>query len=71
MSTIYVPDGSNNRIQFFDHDGSNGITIAGFSGLGNNNATALRTPRSVKLDSQLNLYVADTSNNRIQKFLRY
>ena len=71
MGHIYVADRFNNRIQFFDHDGSNGITIAGFSGLGNNNATALRTPRSVKLYSQLNLYVADTSNHRIQKFLRY
>jgi len=71
MGHIYVVDTRNNRIQFFDHDGSDGVTIAGFSGLGNNNATALNAPRAVRLDTQLNLYVADTNHHRIQKFLRY
>ena len=71
MGHIYVVDSYNDRIQFFDHDGSDGITIAGFSGLGNNNATKLNTPRAVRLDTQLNLYVADTGHHRIQKFLRY
>ena len=71
MGHIYVTDMNNNRIQFFDHDESDGITIAGFSGLGNNNATGLNLPRAVRLDTQLNLYVADTGHHRIQKFLRY
>mgnify|MGYP002394486182 CR=1 FL=1 len=71
MGHIYVADAGNNSIQFFDRDGSNGTQIAGFVGLGNDNATRLTTPFTVKLDSQLNLYVADTFNHRIQKFLRY
>jgi len=71
MGHIYVVDMHNNRIQFFDHDGSDGITIAGFSGLGNNNATGLNSPRAIRLDTQLNLYVADTGYHRIQKSLRY
>jgi hypothetical protein len=40
-------------------------------GLDNDNAAKLSSPRSVKLDSQLNYYVADTQNQRIRKFLHY
>jgi hypothetical protein len=47
---------------------SDGITIAGVSG---SNSTMLNSPFSIALDNQLNLYVADTNNQRIQKFLRY
>jgi len=71
MGHIYVIDTGNNRIQFFDRDGSDGITIAGFSGLGNDNATKLNKPLGIRLDTQLNLYIADANNHRIQKFLRY
>ena len=71
MGHIYVVDTRNSRIQFFDHGGSDGVTIAGFSGLGNNNVTGLNLLRAVRLDTQLNLYVTDTYHHRIQKFLRY
>jgi DNA-binding beta-propeller fold protein YncE len=71
MGNIYVADRFNNRIQFFYANQSNGTTIAGISGVSGNNITTLNKPRSVRLDNQLNLYVADGNNNRIQKFLRY
>ncbi|CAF1213603.1 unnamed protein product [Rotaria sordida] len=71
MGNMYVADSSNHRIQFFYADHLNDTTIAGMSGVVGNNATTLNEPRSVKLDSQLNLYVVDTFNSRIQKFLRY
>ncbi|CAF4220772.1 unnamed protein product, partial [Rotaria sordida] len=71
MGNMYVADRNNHRIQFF-HDGQlNGTTIAGITNISGNNATTLNWPRSVRLDSQLNLYVADSNNHRIQKFLRY
>ncbi|CAF1164248.1 unnamed protein product [Rotaria sordida] len=71
MGNMYVADRNNHRIQFF-HDGQlNGTTIAGITNVSGNNATTLNWPRSVRLDSQLNLYVADSNNHRIQKFLRY
>jgi DNA-binding beta-propeller fold protein YncE len=49
----------------------NGTTIAGVTGQSGISSTKLNQPYSVALDSQLNLYVADTGNNRIQTFLRY
>ena len=71
MGNLYVADRGNNRIQFFYTGQLNGTTIAGMPGVFAANATTLAVPCSVRLDSQLNLYVADSSNHRIQKFLRY
>lgn len=71
MGNIYVADMPNHRIQFFLSGQSNGQTIAGITGFAYSNATCLNLPSSILLDNQLNLYVADQSNNRIQKYLRY
>lgn len=71
MGNIYVADYHNNRIQFFLGGSSNGITIAGITNVSGANSILLNRPWSVKLDNQLNLYVADTYNHRVQKFLRY
>lgn len=71
MDNLYVVDRDNHRIQFFLNGQSIGTTIAGITAISGSSATTLYQPRSVKLDSQLNLYVADASNQRIQKFLRY
>ena len=71
MNNMYVADRDNNRIQFYQIGQLNGTTIAGMTGVNDSTATKLSWPRSVRLDSQLNLYVADSNNHRIQKFLRY
>ena len=71
IGNLYVADTYNNRIQFFYTGQLNGTTIAGVPGVFAANATTLAVSCSVRLDSQLNLYVADSNNNRIQKFLRY
>jgi hypothetical protein len=71
MGNMYVADRTNHRIQFFLKGQSNGKTIAGITGKSGNNSTMLHYPNSVALDNQLNLYVADYYNHRIQKFLRY
>ncbi|CAF4825936.1 unnamed protein product [Rotaria sp. Silwood1] len=71
MGNMYVADRNNHRIQLFMVGESTGITIAGITGISGDNATLLNKPWSVRLDSQLNLYVADANNHRIQKFLRY
>ncbi|CAF4921243.1 unnamed protein product [Rotaria sp. Silwood1] len=68
---LYVADSHNYRIQFFLAGQSNSTTIAGFTGIPGDNATLLYVPSSVILDDQLNLYVADTFNHRIQKFQHY
>ena len=71
MGNIYVSDFNNHRIQFFLRDQSIGKTIVGITSISDNSSTVLNRPISLKLDNQLNLYVVDYINNRIQKFLRY
>ncbi|CAF1264340.1 unnamed protein product [Adineta steineri] len=68
---IYVADSGNHRIQFFLPGQSEATTIAGVSGSPGTSATQLKSPFGVTLNSQFNLYVADTGNNRIQLFSRY
>lgn len=71
MGNIYVADRYNNRIQLFLAGEMNGTTIAGVTGVSGGSSTEFNGPLSVALDSQLNLYVADSSNNRVQQFIRY
>lgn len=56
---------------FFRAGELNASTIAGISTQSGSDSVRLNGPLSVGLDSQLNLYVADTVNDRIQKFMRY
>ena len=71
MGNVYIADTYNHRIQFFPVGQSTGITIAGVNQTQGTNASLLNAPYTLALDSQLNLYVADTYNHRVQKFLRY
>ena len=70
MGNIYVADSANHRVQFFKAGESNGTTIAGVTSSPGPASNQLNTPYGIALDSQFNLYVADTSNYRIQKFQR-
>jgi len=71
MGNIYVADRANHRIQFFLSGQSVGRTIVGITGVIGTNMTLLNQPCWVTLDKQLNLYVSDTSNHRVQMFKRY
>lgn len=66
-NNIYVVDGNNYRVQKFlgNSWGSGGITVAGGNGYGSA-SNQLRTPMDVYVDANENVYVADTSNDRIQ-----
>ena len=69
---LYVSDHGNHRIQKFCANGSSfssGITIAGI-GLAQLSSTGLYYPAGLAFDAQMNLYVADYANHRIQKFMR-
>ncbi|CAF5043200.1 unnamed protein product, partial [Rotaria magnacalcarata] len=69
MGNVYVADTSNHRIQLFQAGSMNGTTIAGVTGISGTDPYHLNYPYALKLDSQLNLYVTDWYNHRIQKFL--
>jgi sugar lactone lactonase YvrE len=71
IGNVYVADRNNHRIQLFLSGQSNGTTIAGVTLTSGANSTLLFNPCAVALDAQLNLYVADTYNNRVQQFIRY
>ncbi|RMH34632.1 MAG: 6-bladed beta-propeller [Nitrospirae bacterium] len=67
---IYVSDSGNNRVQKLDRDG-NVINAWGKFGFAWRGAEAGKfdVPWGVATDLQGHLYVSDTSNSRIQKFL--
>ena len=69
MKNIYVADTENHRIQLFLANSSIGITIAGLTGNAGSTSDSLSFPHALCIDSQMNLYVADTLNERVQKFL--
>lgn len=70
-NNMYVADAINHRIQFFLAGQTNATTIAGVASLFGSTSQLLYIPYGIAFDSDFNLYVADTTNHRIQKFQRY
>ena len=69
---LYISDSSANRIRKVDSSGVittvAGTGTGGYSGdTGQATAAQIRTPQGIALDSSGNLYIADTTNNRIRK----
>lgn len=71
LGNMYIADDNNHRIQFFLSGQSEGMTIAGITGISGNSSEYLFYPSSMVVDNQLNLYVSDQANHRIQLFERY
>lgn len=71
MGNLYVADTMNHRVQFFQAGLPIGRTIAGVTGTSGDSLTQLNRTYWVALDNQLNLYVSDTYNQRIQMFKRF
>jgi sugar lactone lactonase YvrE len=68
--TIYISDaGDSNRIRKLAPDGEITTLAGGNEGSsdGTGSAAAFNTPSAIAIDANGNLYVADTSNNRIRK----
>ncbi|UJR17548.1 hypothetical protein I4U23_004444 [Adineta vaga] len=67
---FYVADTDNHRIQMWSPGATSGITIAGQTGLCGDQLNRLCYPSSMITDSNRNLYIADTYNNRIMLWMR-
>ncbi|CAF1044652.1 unnamed protein product [Adineta steineri] len=71
-NSLYVADSNNNRVLKFPSGSTNatyGTVVAGDNGAGTG-ANQLNNPRSIIVDSSGTLYIADTYNNRIQRWLQ-
>lgn len=68
---IYVADSGNSRIQKWSRNAQQGVTVAGSStGISGNDSTLLNSPTNVVFDERTKvLYIADTYNHRIQRWL--
>ena len=68
---IYVADTSNNRVQKFNSVGAFQLKFGanGGDGTAGSGDGQFSSPRNIALDSSGNIYVADSSNHRVQKFV--
>ncbi|CAF0945371.1 unnamed protein product [Adineta steineri] len=71
-NSLYVTDNGNYRVMKYPSGSTNatyGTVVAGGNGAGSG-ANQLNDPRSILVDNTGNLYIADGSNNRIQRWLQ-
>ena len=66
---MYISDTYNHRIQRWAPGASVGECLVGCSGTTGSNSNQLYAPQYLAFDNQGALYVADTGNNRVQKFV--
>ena len=65
---IYIADTDNNRVQKWSADGLTIETVAGGNAVGGSGNSELNSPEGVFVDASGNIYIADTDNNRVQKW---
>jgi hypothetical protein len=66
--SVYVTDPGNNRVQKFDSSGGYVLQIGAPGGAAGSGDGELSGPQGVAVASDGSVYVADTGNNRVQKF---
>ncbi|CAF3236640.1 unnamed protein product, partial [Rotaria sp. Silwood2] len=66
--SLYVADSRNHRVQKFNFNSKQGITVAGGINFGQN-LFQLYFPSGVAIDQRGNVYVADSANHRIVQWL--
>ena len=66
---IYIADAFNNRIQKWTSNSTFGFTVAGMTGLAGSSLSQLYGPLAVVVDIDGYLYIADSGNNRILRWI--
>ncbi|CAF4993534.1 unnamed protein product, partial [Rotaria sp. Silwood1] len=67
--TIYVVDRSNHRVQLWYSGALSGITVAGATGSAGPWSYQFSSPTAITLDPFGYMYILDTGNSRVQKWL--
>lgn len=62
---LYVVDTSNYRIQKYTANSLNAVTVAGTTGVWGTNASLLRNPTCIYVDTNKNMYIGDLNSPRI------
>ncbi|CAF3716958.1 unnamed protein product, partial [Adineta steineri] len=65
---LYISNCDGHSVMRWIPSASSGEFIAGTPGTSGSTATTLSSPRGIKLDSYLNMFVADHGNHRVQMF---
>lgn len=70
--TFYISNQeSHSIVEWINGHSSARQVVAGIPGSSGPNSTQLNNPKGILLDQDQNLYVADSKNNRIQRFCLY
>ena len=65
---LYISNFYGHSVMKWTPGASSGTFVAGTPGVAGSNSTLLNYPMGIKLDSNLNLYVVDYGNHRVQMF---
>ena len=68
--TLYIVNSQQHTIVQWLVGASNGTIVAGLNGIQGSNASLLKFPVSMKLDSDGNMFIVDNNNHRIQLYCR-
>jgi hypothetical protein len=69
--SMFIADTGNHRIMYWQPNAPSGVCLAGCSTIQGNTTDELSAPRDLTFDWKGNLLVADTGNNRVQRFDMY
>lgn len=67
-SDMFIVNAGSHTVIRWTPGASSGVFVAGTPGFSGSSSTTLSSPVGLKLDNYLNVYVADSNNNRIQMF---
>ena len=67
-SDLYITNYYSHSVIRWTPGATSGVFVAGTPGQSGSSSTTLNNPLGIKLDNYLNVYVADSVNNRIQMF---